>query len=157
APLEPEEGDYTYNSEGLARSWRVEGFGSYLNQGGVKTHENGLVLSGRLDSLEYGAFSADATIRADGATSVLSFWQRGLAFDHGWVANNGVGMLNTPTIDLSRNQYRFFMPTFTTLGAQTEWLQGDRIQLQVSAGTPGLFDGLRVPGFSRLGGSIVTA
>jgi len=156
-PLEPEEGDFEYNAEGRARSWRIEGFSSYLDQGGVKTRENGLVLSGRLDSLEYGAFSADATIRADGATSVFSFLQRGLAFDHGWVANNGAGMLNTPTIDISRNQYRFFMPTFTTLGVQTEWLRGDDVQLQASAGTPGLFDGLRVPGFSRLGGSVVTA
>ncbi len=156
-PLEPEEGDFNYNSEGRARSWRVEGFGSYLNQGGVKTHETGLVLSGRLDSLEYGAFSADATIRGDGSSSVFSFVQRGLAFDHGWVANNGAGMLNTPTIDLSRNQYRFFIPTFTTLGVQTEWLRGGNVQLQASVGSPGLFDGLRVPGFSRLGGSIATA
>jgi hypothetical protein len=156
-PLEPEEGDFQYNAEGRARSWRVEGFGSYLDQGGVKTHETGLVLSGRLDSLEYGAFSADATIRGDGTTSVFSIWQRGLAFDHGWIANNGAGMLNTPTIDLSRNQYRFFLPTFTALGVQTEWLRGDSIQLQASVGSPGLFDGLRVPGFSRLGGSIATA
>jgi hypothetical protein len=156
-PLEPDEGDFAYNTEGRARSWRIEGFGSYLNQGGVKTHENGLVLSGRIDSLEYGAFSADATIRADGTTSVFSVVQRGLAFDGGWIANNGAGMLNTPTLDISRNQYRFFIPTFTTLGAQTEWLRGDTIQLQASVGSPGLFDGLRVPGFSRLGGTIATA
>ncbi|MFZ3323971.1 MAG: carboxypeptidase-like regulatory domain-containing protein [Usitatibacter sp.] len=157
APLEPEEGDFAYNAEGRARSWRVEGFGSYLNQGGVTTHETGLVLSGRLDSLEYGAFSVDATIRGDGTTSVFSISQRGLAFDGGWVANNGAGMLSTPAIDLARNQYRFYLPTFTTLGAQTEWLQGDRIQLQASVGSPGLFDGLRVPGFSRLGGTLATA
>ncbi|HEY2629618.1 MAG TPA: carboxypeptidase-like regulatory domain-containing protein [Usitatibacter sp.] len=157
APLESGQGDFQYNSDGLARSWRVEGFGSYLDQGGVKRHENGLVLSGRLDTLEYGAFSADATVRADGTTSVFSFWQRGLAFDGGWVANNGAGMLNTPAIDISRNQFRFYLPTFTTLGAQTEWLRhnGD-LQLQASVGTPGLYDGLRVPGFSRIGGTIAT-
>jgi len=158
APLEPEEGAFDYNAQGRARSWRVEGFGSYLDQGGVKKHENGLVLSGRLDSLEYGAFSADATVRADGTTSVFSMWQRGLAFDGGWVANNGAGMLNTPAIDISRNQYRFFLPTFTTLGAQTEWIRNNgELQLQASVGTPGLYDGLRVPGFSRIGGTIATA
>ena len=156
APLEPEDGDFEYNASGRARSWRIEGFGSYLEQGGVKLHENGLELSGRLDTLEYGAFSADGTVRT-GSTSVFSIWQRGLAFDGGWVANNAAGMLSTPTIDLSRNQFRFFLPTFTTLGAQTEWLHHGDLQLQASAGTPGLYDGLRVPGFSRLGGSLVTA
>jgi hypothetical protein len=156
-PLDSGEGDFQYNADGRARSWRVEGFGSYLDQGGVKKHENGLVLSGRLDTLEYGAFSADATVRADGTTSVFSLWQRGLAFDGGWIANNGAGMLNTPSLDISRNQFRFYLPTFTTLGAQTEWLRnnGD-LQLQASVGTPGLYDGLRVPGFSKIGGTIAT-
>jgi len=157
APLEPEEGDFQYNSQGRARSWRVEGFGSYLDQGGVTKRENGLVLSGRLDSLEYGAFSADATLRTDGTTSVFSLWQRGLAFDGGWTANNGAGMLNTPTLDISRNQYRFYLPTFTTLGVQTEWLRHGDVQIQASVGSPGLYDGLRVPGFSRLGGTVATA
>ena len=157
APLEPEEGDFQYNAEGRARSWRIEGFGSYLDQGGVTRRENGLVLSGRLDSLSYGAFSADATLRTDGTTSVFSLWQRGLAFDGGWVANNGAGMLNTPTLDISRNQYRFYLPTFTTLGAQTEWLRHGDVQIQASVGSPGLYDGLRVPGFARVGGTVATA
>ncbi len=146
----------TYNAEGLPREWRVEAFGSYIDQGGGARRENGLVMSGTLDTLQFGALSVNGVVRNNSNSSVFTLWQRGMPFDQGWRANNAVGMVNTSTIDLSRQQFRFFLPTFPIAGLQTEWLQAGNVQLQASAGAPGLYDGLRLPGFSRLGGSIFT-
>ncbi len=156
-PLGPEPGELQYNPSGPPREWRIEGFASHIDQGDTVRHENGLVLSTRLETLQYGAYSLDATVRNAGASSVFTLWQRGLPFDNGWRANNAVGMLNTPGIDLARQQYRFFIPTFPIVGAQTEWLHAGNVQLQASYGAPGLYNGLRLAGFSRLGGTLATA
>src|SRR5450631_2535613 len=106
AALPPDEGTMSYNPVGLPREWRIDGFASRLDQGGTIRHENGMVLSARLETLEYGAYTLDATVRGGGSNSVVTIFQRGLPFDNGWKANNGLGMLNTPAIDLSRQQYR---------------------------------------------------
>ncbi len=158
APLAADADSVSYNASGPARSWRVEGFASRIDSGGALRHENGLVLSGRLDTLEYGAYSLDATVRVNPrGSSVFTLWQRALPFDNGWRANNGLGTLNTPGIELSRQQYRFFLPTFPILGMETEWLHNGEVQLQASVGEPGTYNGLRLPGFSRLGGTLLTA
>lgn len=157
APLPSEEGDLqSYNTSGPARAWRVEGFGSRIEQGTTIRHENGMVLSGRLDTADYGAISLDGTLRGGSGGSIFTLWQRGLAFDDGWRANNALGMLNTPAIALSRQQFRFYLPTFPIIGGSTEWLQNDNVQIQASLGEAGLYNGLRLPGFSRLGGVIAT-
>jgi hypothetical protein len=155
-PLASEHDEGNFNTSGLARQWRVEGFASRIEQGANVRHENGMVMSGRLETLEYGVFSVDATVRNGTSSSVFTLWQRGLAFDNGWIANNGAGMLNTPTIELARQQYRFFIPTFPIVGAQTEWIRNGELQLQAGYGSPGLYNGLRLAGFSRLGGQVAT-
>jgi hypothetical protein len=147
----------TYNPDGLPRQWRIEAFGSRI-EGATIRHENGLALSARLDSIEYGAFTLDAAVRTNaGSNNVATLWQRGMPFEGGWRANNGVGTLNTPSIDLARQQFRFFVPTTPVLGAQTEWLNNNGVQLQAGIGEPGVYNGLRVAGFSRLGGTLATA
>ncbi|HXZ49176.1 MAG TPA: SdrD B-like domain-containing protein [Usitatibacter sp.] len=157
APLPSEAEEAHYDSSGWSRSWRIEGFGSRVEEGGTVTYENGVVLNGSLDTPDYGTLTFDANVRGPSATGVYTLWQRGLPFDNGWRANNGAGMLNTPGIELSRQQFRFFMPTFPIAGAQTEWIQPGRFQFQASVGEPGVYDGLRLAGFSRLGGSLFTA
>ena len=157
AALPPDEEAAAYNPEGLPREWRIDGFASRLEQGSVIRHENGMVLSGRLETLEYGAYTLDATVRGGGSRSVVTLFQRGLPFDNGWKANNGLGMLNTPAIDLSRQQYRFYLPTFPIAGLETEWLRNGNLQIQASIGSPGTYDGLRVAGFNRIGGTVFTA
>src|ERR1700682_2993694 len=49
AALPPDEGSVSYTPVGLPREWGVEGFASRLDQGGTIRHENGMVLSGRLE------------------------------------------------------------------------------------------------------------
>lgn len=149
-----------YNTEGMPRSWRVEGFLSRIESGNTKRYENGMLLSARLDTAEYGAFSVDATVRgkvSGSASDVFTLWQRGMPFDNGWSANNALGMVNSPSIDLSRRQYRFFLPTFPLTGLTTEWLHRGDLQLQASVGEPGTYNGVRLAGFSGLGGTLSTA
>lgn len=155
-PLPEDTADSTYNPAGQPRSWRIEGYGSNIDSGGISRRENGLSFGGRYDTTDYGALSVDATFRNSLNSSLFTVWQRGLAFDNNWRANNAAGMFNTPSIDLARNQYRFYLPTFPVAGVQTEWLRAGEVQLQASVGEPGSFNGLRLAGFSRLGGRIFT-
>ena len=145
-----------YRADGWPRSWRIEGFSSNFKRSDGTTHENGLTFGGRLDTPEYGAFSLDGAVRGRASDSLLTLWQRGMPFDGGWRANNGLGMLNTPALELSRTQYRFYLPTFPIAGISTEWQQGRETLLQASVGEPGLFNGLRLSGFARSGGTMVT-
>ena len=156
APLPDDSANLTYNADGQPRSWRLEAFGSNINSGGTSRRENGFSFGGRYDTTDYGALSLDGTFRNGANSSLFTVWQRGLAFDDDWRANNGAGMLNTPAIELMRNQYRFYLPTFPIVGLQTELLHDSDLQIQVSLGEPGSFNGLRLAGFSRLGGSLFT-
>ena len=145
-----------YNAVGWPRYWRIEGVTSYFDQQGQITRENGLRLSARLDTPQYGALSIDATARVRPGSFIATIIQRDLAFDGNWRANNGLGVVTTLGIDLTRSQYRFYLPTFPTLGATTEWIHDGDVQLQASAGEPGNFDGFRLSGFQSLHGSIAT-
>ena len=155
--LRQEGEDTVYDSEGLPRYFRAEAITSNINQAGTKTHENGFRLSGRIDTPDFGAFTLDGTLRINPGSSLLTLSQRAMPFDRGWLANNSVGNVYTPAIDLSRNQYRFYIPTFPVRGASTEWLHDGDLQLQASVGEPGIFDGLRLSGFESLHGSVTTA
>jgi hypothetical protein len=149
-----------HDPAGLPRSWRIEGFASRIESGDSRRYENGMLLSARLETASYGAFSIDATVRgkvSGSASDVFTIWQRGMPFDNGWVANNALGMINSPSIELSRQQYRFFLPTFPLTGVATEWLRQGTLQLQASVGEPGTYNGLRLAGFSGLGGTLATA
>jgi len=148
--------DTSYNADGQPRAWRVEAYGSNINSGGLTRRENGLTFGGRYDTVNYGALSIDGAFRNGLDASVFTAWQRGLTFDNDWRASNGMGMFNTPTIELARNQYRIYLPTFTIAGVQTEWLRSGDLQLQASIGQPGSFSGVRLGSFSRLGGTIFT-
>ena len=155
-PLPDDSANLTYNSEGQPRAWRFEAFGSNINTNGMSRRENGLSFSGRYDTTDYGALSFDGTFRNGFDSSIFTVWQRGLAFDNDWRVNNAAGMINTPSIDLARVQYRFYLPTFSVVGVQSEWLHAGDLQIQTSVGEPGTYNGLRLTGFSRLGGRIFT-
>ena len=145
-----------YNPEGWARYWRVEGVASYYDQQGLITRENGFRLSGRIDTPQYGAFSADATLRVGPGSFIATLVQRDFAFDSRWRANNSLGVVTTLGIDLTRTQYRFYLPTFAALGGATEWIRDADLQLQASVGEPGNFDGFRLSGFQSLHGTLST-
>jgi len=157
APDSAADGGASYNADGWPRFWRIEGVTSYFDQQGQITRENGARVSAFLDTPQYGALSIDATARARPGSFIATIVQRDLAFDGNWRANNSLGVVTTLGIDLTRSQYRFYLPTFPALGATTEWIHDGDLQLQASAGEPGNFDGFRLSGFQSLHGSLATA
>jgi hypothetical protein len=74
--------------------------------------------------------------------------------DGGWFGNNALGVFNTPSTDVARQQYRFYIPTIPTAGVATEWRRDGNVQLQAAVGEPGLYTGLYVPTFEGLGGRV---
>src|SRR5205085_7464574 len=108
---------------------RVGGVASYFDQQGLVTRENGARLSARVDTPSYGAISVDATARVGPGSFIATIVQRDFAFDEHWRANNALGVVTSLGIDLTRNQYRFYIPTFPTVGRTTEWLRDRDWQL----------------------------
>src|SRR5213082_2891718 len=164
-------GDYgTSETGGLARSIRTDSVGSVLDQEGPnsppRTHENGLLAGAQWDTVSYGAWSADAAARTGGArrpgvghdygAASFSLHERGMPFDEGWQADNALGDINAPLINLARLQPRFLLAQGPMEGVETEWRGPSALQLVGGAGKPGIYDGIKVPTFQTLGGSTAT-
>lgn len=155
---------------GLARSIRIDGVASIIDQQGPNappaTHENGFILNAQWDTMSYGAFSADGALRlGEGAsppgvdnygTASFALHERGLPFDGGWQADNALGDINAPIIALAHLQPRFFLTQSPMEGVDSEWHGPFGLQLVAGVGEPGIFDGIKVPTFTTLGGSTAT-
>ncbi|HEV8017199.1 MAG TPA: SdrD B-like domain-containing protein [Steroidobacteraceae bacterium] len=159
---------YTPDTSGLARSIRIDAVTSMLEGTGANptptVHENGFVADSQWETAQYGDWSASGAVRVGGVdehypgvssndNSSFSLHERGMPFDGGWRADNGIGDLNTPLINLERQQPRFMLSSGSMLGATSEWRGPDGLQLVAGGGEPGIFDGIRVPVFETLGGS----
>jgi hypothetical protein len=165
-------GDYLSTSDpsGLARAIRIDAVASTLSQQGPNAaptlHENGFVVDGQWETSTLGAWSADGAVRIGGDDERLgapgndhtsfSLHQRGMPFDDGWQADNALGDLNAPLINLARVQPRFTLSSGTMLGAETEWRGPEGLQIVAGGGEPGLYSGIKVPTFDTLGGSTAT-
>lgn len=147
-----------YDMSGPARSMYLEGVRSILNHNGDSYQEDGLLFGFRRETENYGAFSLEGALR-EGGHSVITGWQRNIAFEGDWRANNGLGMLNTPSTELTRRQYRFFIPTMTMAGGVTEWSKkdGSGTTFLAGIGQPGIYTGIRVPAFYGLPGTVFSA
>ncbi len=164
-------GDYgTSDTDGLARSIRIEGVASVLDQEGPnpspRTHEDGMIVDAQWDTASYGAWSADAAARSGASsrpgvvgnygTTSYSLHQRGMPFDDGWQADNALGDINAPLINLARVRPRFLLAQGPMVGLETEWRGPSALQFVGGAGEPGIYDGVKVPTFQTLGGSTAT-
>jgi len=157
------------DTSGLARSLQIDAVASALSakQSGSSTNEveSGFVGKSQWETADYGAWSLDASARAGGSGleseqgqgGTLTLHQRGMPFDGGWLADNALGDINSPGINVARVQPRFYLPTSPMQGVSTDWHGPDGLQLVAGAGVPGLFDGIEVPDFRSLGGSTATA
>lgn len=150
------DGQDDYNASGWPRSLRVEAVKSNLKRNGETVHEDGVAAGAFLDTPSYGAFTLDAIVRSDGKASG-TLWQRALPVTGGWRLNNGVGVLNTPGIDMLRTQTRFSLPSAPVTGISTEWRSPRGLTFNAGGGEPGVFDGIRLPTFKGLGGQLATA
>jgi hypothetical protein len=162
APLPPDEDAPASADAGLPRSLRVELSASRNERDDDAFDEHGVAVNGFWESADLGGFSLDATLfRSDrerrrgndafGGSATL--WQRGLALDGGWRADNGLGVLNTPALPLLRTQPRFFLPTAPFAGASTDWSRGGT-RWHAAFGRAGLYTGARVAGFDPADGHV---
>ena len=159
------------DTSGLARSLRVDAVTSIIDQSGPgaapRVNENGIIADAQWDTMSYGAFSANGAVRiggsdlrvngtSSGGEGSFSLQQRGMPFDGGWQADNALGDLNAPLINLARQQTRFLLYSGPMLGFDTEWRGPSGLQFVASAGEPGIYDGIKVPTFETIGGSTAT-
>jgi hypothetical protein len=160
----------TSDTSGLAHSLELDGVVSALSSHGSgsadNVMENGIMVKSQWETAAYGAWSLDASARTGGSDlgpserdqgGVVTLRQRGMSFDGGWQADNALGDLNSPDINLARIQPRFYLPTAPIQGLATEWRGPSGLQVVAGGGVPGLYDGIEVPNFHTLGGSTATA
>ena len=156
---------------GLPRGWSVEGQ-STRQSGVVRQNSQSLLLSGYLDTPDYGTFSANLNLNRDSApvtglgligstgtpTTVVPYsyrsgstWridQRGMPFDGGWFGNNSVGNINMASTPLARGIGRVYLPSLPIEGVAATLEQPGRTSFNASAGRLGYFDGLNFQGFT---------
>ncbi len=159
------------DASGLLRSIQVDAVTSLLrnSSGAASDHvnESGLLIQAQWDTASYGAWSLDAAQRIDssgtfgspvsgGGHGVLSVHERQMAFNGGWEADAGLGDIFTQNIRLLQGQSNFYAPTLSIEGATTQWRGPSGTEIVAAVGVPGLEQGLRVPEFDSLGGSLAT-
>lgn len=165
-PLPPDDQD-DINLAGLPRHFLAELMLNTTDRDTATSRDLGFAVSGNWESPSHGSFSLDATVfqsssnlpgQEDASGGTATLWQRNLHVRDGWRANNGVGVLNSPVTVMLRDQYRFFLPSASLLGASTEWLgKQNGLQLQAAAGQAGVLNGRRVPGFDAGDGQLIAA
>ncbi len=154
-PLDLTDGQSPLGStEGLPRALRLDGMWSQVRRDNRTETQPGIGIGGYLATPDFGAFVFDGLFTNGEGTSIATLWQRDMPFDGGWRASNGIGMLNTPAIDLARFQPRIFLPTTPSFGAVTDWRGPGGMQITAGGGEPGLYVGAYVPEFRRLGGQV---
>jgi hypothetical protein len=159
----------TSDTDGLARSLQIDAVASILSSRGDASNsnvtENGFIAKSQWETASYGAWSLDASLRAEssdqgsaeqGQGGTITLRQRGMPFDGDWQADNALGDLNSPDINLARLQSRFYLPTSPMQGLTTEWRGPSGMQIVAGGGVPGVYDGIVVPNFRTLDGSTET-
>lgn len=164
APL-PEDEESLFDASGLPRSWRIEALVSHVERGDQDYAEFGLNFGGHRETENHGSLSLDGTLfRRDGIRGEpaewigsVTLWQRGLFVGEGWKVDNGLGVLNTPTVPLQRSQYRFFLPSVPFVGASTLWQDNaDGLHFQGAIGRAGVFSGSRIVAFDQADGNVAS-
>lgn len=160
---EDEEGDF--DASGPPRSIRVEAVVSAVERGDEDYAEFGLNFGGHRETERWGSFSLDGTLfRRDGLRDepadligTVTLWQRGFYVGERWLVENGLGVLNTPTLPIQREQFRFFLPSVPFVGGSTHWQDRDTgTHFQASLGRAGLFAGSRIVAFDSADGNVAS-
>jgi hypothetical protein len=140
-----------YNSAGWPRGYSLETVWDQRRTAQQRSSSLGLKASGYIDTPDYGSISAQASLQnAGGDSQTQSSYvvrQIGMPFDGGWRADNALGMINLPAIDLARSSLRLSVPTPGMRGVTTQWQQAQGLGLVAAWGQAGRFEGYPVAGF----------
>ena len=163
---------HPYDGSGLPRSFNAELAYSHGEFGDDRYQEYGISAGGFRESDRWGTWSLQASVsrrdddRIDGPagmdddgdwTGAATLWQRNLAMPGQWRADNGAGVLNTPSLPLVREQYRFFLPGTLYAGLSSEWQNGTNgLRVQGGGGRIGHYTGSRLLGFETDEGNVGT-
>ena len=158
-----------YDERGLPRSFHAEAAYSHGEFGDERFREHGISAGGFRETANHGTLSLQASLsrRDDGRGTgpaddgawhgSATLWQRDLAMPGQWLGDNGLGVLNTPTLPLQRSQYRFFLPSVAFAGASSQWRHGGSgLRLVAGGGRIGHYRGTRLPGFELDEGDVGT-
>lgn len=168
--LADDAGAADYNDSGLPRAFHAEAAYSHGEFGDDRYREYGITAGGFRDTDSYGSFSLQASLARrnderpaaaahseDDWRGSATLWQRNLAMPGQWLGDNGLGVLNTPTLPLQRSQYRFFLPSVAFAGASSEWRNGvSGLRLIAGGGRIGHYRGTRLLGFELDEGQVST-
>lgn len=148
APLPPDDEEID-DIGGLPRSYRLEVNVATTERGDETFSEEGVSAGGFWETPTWGSFSLDANVfhsnrdrfeHNGGWGGAATLWQRNVFVDGGWRLDNGLGVINTPSLDLQREQYRFFLPTVAFVGASSQATQDARgTVFYAAAGRAGLY------------------
>ncbi len=142
---------HPYNSTGWPRGYSLETVWDQRRAAGQRSSSLGLKASGYMDTPDYGSISAQASLQNTGgdkrAQSSYVVRQIGMPFDGGWHADNALGMVNLPAIDLARSSLRLSLPAPGMRGVTTQWQQAQGLSLAAAWGQAGRFEGYPVAGF----------
>lgn len=165
-PLPPDEDEAT-DIGGLPRAYHLEANFARTERGDETFSEEGVAAGGFWETPTWGSFSLDATLfhsdrdryeSGRGWGGAATLWQRNLYVDGGWRLDNGLGVINTPSLELQREQYRFFLPTVPFAGVSSQATQTARnVTFYGSVGRAGIYNGTRVVGFDLADGYVASA
>lgn len=112
---------------------------------------------GLLETPNHGTLSVEGSYAPRDSSGTLTLRQRGLPVAGGWLVGNELGVINPPTPDILRLPSRLYLPSAIVQGLSTDWRNAARgLQLQASAGEPGLLEFQPSSGFRRLTGKRAT-
>ncbi len=153
-----------YDVSGLPRGYSLEGLWDQRRAALQNSSATGLKISGYIDTPYYGSLSGQATLQnqvvntpSAGQSTRAQQWsyslrQIGMPFEGGWRADNALGMINLPSLDLSKQHTRLSLPNPAILGFSSQFQQAQGLSVLLSGGQAGSFDGYPASGFKTTQG-----
>ena len=145
------------------RFYSVE-YQHYREDDGDDFSEDGVLFNWRRETLDYGEFSLDATVR-DGGDAQFSnsssggqfiFRQRGFALDEHLLMDNTAGVLRSQTDSMITSSFRLNLPSTLLGGLQTR-VSSRQSDFFLGAGRIGQLNPTQIQGFEETEGNLFSA
>lgn len=158
-----------YDASGWARGLRLD-YSLGATRGPSDAVIRALAFSGHVETPQHGTLSLQANLihstsdampmigvpRTDARFGTWRIDQRALPLEGFWLADHSAGDIHTQLPPLARGLTRVFLPSLPMSGLGGRWELPYRLELNASAGRPGVFTGLDVSGFELTRGQVAT-